>query len=179
MLGGGETAKAVPLQYLNDESWQVSIELPPLRANEQISYDYILRIADGSFVRDWGRDRALLPIAFRCDELLVIDSWNDPGASENAFYTEPFKAVLLKANHTEVQSPAPPAATHTFRVKAPLLAKGQTLCLLGDSAASHWYYKAKLAALLALIGQEQANNVLDIGAGTGFFARQLHAKTGF
>ena len=49
--------------------------------------------------------------------------------------------------------------------------------LLGDSAASHWYYKAKLAALLALIGQEQANNVLDIGAGTGFFARQLLMRT--
>ncbi len=135
LLGGGETAKAVPLQYLNDESWQVSIELPPPRENEQISYDYILRIADGSFARDWGLDRALLPIAFRWDELLVIDTWNDPGASENAFYTEPFKAVLLKANYTEVHSSAPPAATHTFRVKAPLLAKGQTLCLLGDGAA--------------------------------------------
>ncbi len=85
VAGGGETAKAVPLQYLNDESWQVSIELPPPRENEQISYDYILRIADGSYARDWGRDRALLPIAFGWDELLVIDTWNDPGASKMFF----------------------------------------------------------------------------------------------
>ncbi len=49
--------------------------------------------------------------------------------------------------------------------------------LLGDSVASHWYYKAKVAALLTLIGRERADNVLDIGAGTGFFARQLLSRT--
>jgi len=31
--------------------------------------------------------------------------------------------------------PAPPGATHTFKVKAPLLAKDKTLCLLGNCAA--------------------------------------------
>ncbi len=39
-----------------------------------------------------------------------------------------------RADFTEVRAPAPPEATHTFRVKAPLLAKGQTLCLCGEGA---------------------------------------------
>ena len=50
--------------------------------------------------------------------------------------------------------------------------------LLGDAAASHWYYRAKLAALLQLLGAASARRVLDVGAGTGFFARQLLRRTG-
>ncbi len=49
--------------------------------------------------------------------------------------------------------------------------------LLGDTAATHWYYKAKLAALLKLVAGRPANRVLDVGAGTGFFARQLLLRT--
>jgi len=47
--------------------------------------------------------------------------------------------VLLAGNFTEVVTALPPNPTHTFRVKAPLLAKGQTVCLLGEgNALGHW-----------------------------------------
>ncbi len=49
--------------------------------------------------------------------------------------------------------------------------------LLGDAVASHWYYRAKLAALLATTRQV-AGEVLDVGAGSGFFSRALLARTG-
>lgn len=48
---------------------------------------------------------------------------------------------------------------------------------LGDIAESHWYYRAKLAAVMKLIRQQAARHVLDIGAGSGFFARQLLAQS--
>lgn len=135
--GGGDAVRAVPLRFFNDEFWEVSLDWPP-SANERISYDYLLKKEDGSIVQDWGRDRALAPLEFGRDELLVIDSWNNAGAAENVFYTEPFQKVLLAKDFTEVRAPAPPEATHTFRVKTPLLKKGQTLCLCGDGPLGNW-----------------------------------------
>lgn len=134
LLGNGEREKAVPLEFLNEEFWQASIVVSPDLLRTPISYDYLLRNADGSQVADWGRDRRLVPSEFDRDELLVIDSWNDTAAVENAFSTEPFKNILLRENFTELQVSAPVQATHTFRVKAPLLGRGQTLCLLGEGA---------------------------------------------
>ena len=161
-LGGGELEKAVPLTYLNEEFWQTSIALPPDALNVPIRYDYILRNADGSQVVDWGRDRVFVPSEFGHDELLVIDAWNDTGTIENVFATEPFKKVLSAANATEVHAPAAADPTHTFRVKAPLLAKGQTLCLLGDGAAlGNWNTKTPIL-LSRLAGQNDLSVKLDL-----------------
>jgi 4-alpha-glucanotransferase len=131
LLGGGDVAKAIPLQFLNDDSWEVSLDWPVV-TGERISYDYLLRKADGSFVRDWGCDRAVIPADCGRDELLVIDSWNNAGAVENAFCTEPFQKVLLARNSTETCAPAAGEATHTFRARAPLLGEGRLLCLCGE-----------------------------------------------
>jgi 4-alpha-glucanotransferase len=161
-LGGGDIEQAVPLEYLNEEFWQVPIELPPDTTNTPIRYDYILRNADGSQVADWGGDRALVPSESGRDELLVIDSWNDAGAAENAFYTEPFKNVLLAGNFTKVDVPATANPTHTFRVKAPLLARGQTLCLLGDGAALGNWGIARPILLNRLADQNDLSVKLDL-----------------
>jgi 4-alpha-glucanotransferase len=80
----------------------------------------------------------LIPAGYKCSELFVIDSWNQAGYIENAFYTAPFKKVLLAGNFTEVKTAAPKNPTHTFRVKAPMLAKGETVCLLGEGALGQW-----------------------------------------
>ena len=135
MLGNGEVEKAVPLQYLDREFWQATIHLAKgALPNVKITYNYILREADGFTTQDRGNGRAIHPASFAQEEVLIIDAWNHEGFFENVFCTEPFRQVLLKANHTEVRVAAPRVATHTFKVKAPLLAKGQTLCLLGDAA---------------------------------------------
>ncbi len=136
ILGGGQVERAIPLQYFNEEFWQATITLPKGPAtNVEIHYNYVLREVEGLTIQDRGNGRTINPAAYAQTELLVIDAWNNEGSFENAFYTEPFQQVLLKPNLTEVRRPAPSAATHTFKVKAPLLAKGQTLCLLGDAVA--------------------------------------------
>jgi 4-alpha-glucanotransferase len=155
ILGSGQIETAVPLQYLNPECWEATIQLPGNAAPDaEIIYNYISRNADGSVIQDWGRDRRINPAQFEQDEVLILDSWNDAGTCENVFYTEPFKQVLLKANLTEVRSPAPPAATHTFKVKAPLLAKGQTLCLLGETPALGNWSTAAPILLNRLAGED-------------------------
>lgn len=168
VLGGGQPDRAVPLQFFDGEFWQVSFEIPrPEALNTDIVYHYQLRYADGSVVHDWGRDRVLNAATLASAEVLIIDSWNSPGFYENAFYTEPFREVLLKPNHTEVSVPPPPGKTHLFKVKAPLLAKGQTLCLLGNAPALGNWNTARPVLLNRIAGEDFLSVALDLLA-TGF-----------
>jgi SAM-dependent methyltransferase len=48
---------------------------------------------------------------------------------------------------------------------------------LGEQAGRHWYYRAKSAAMLRLLQGTDFDEVLDVGAGSGFFARYLLANT--
>lgn len=45
--------------------------------------------------------------------------------------------------------------------------------ILGESAGTHWYYASKGRALLRLLKGIRVDTVLDVGAGSGVFARQL------
>ena len=134
LLGGGDAGNAIPLQFLNDEFWEVSVNWPAA-AGERIAYNYIFRNADGSFFRDWGSHRALAPADWGREDLLIIDLWNPASAIENVFCTEPFQKVLLGRASGATHAPVPPEATHTFRVKATLPGKGQTFCLCGEGPA--------------------------------------------
>ncbi len=49
--------------------------------------------------------------------------------------------------------------------------------ILGDHIDAHWYYRAKAAALLRDLSNYKPTSVLDIGAGSGFFSRQLLQRT--
>ena len=139
LAGDGPWPGRLPLEFLDRESWQVKILLVAGAEKAPLNYSYVLRNSDSAQTTDWGRDRVLVPGGFDCEELLVIDSWNDAGFFENAFYTAPFKNVLLADNVTEDKTVAPEDPTHTFRVKSPLLARGQTVCLLGEGATlGHW-----------------------------------------
>src|ERR1051325_6691986 len=136
LLGNGDSARGLPLRYLDSEFWRGALEFPPGAAlDTEISYHYVLRSAEGTLTQDWAKDRIFNAAKLGEGETLIIDAWNDSSFIENVFYTEPFKQVLLKANRTEVRIADPAMATHTFTAKAPLLAKGQTLCLLGNSPA--------------------------------------------
>src|SRR5437899_92199 len=137
LFGSNSPNQAIALEYLDANFWQVTFVIPRVCIPDaDIAYHYIWRHADGSFFEDWAGGRTINPAAHRGEELLIVDSWNQPGFVENAFYTEPFKNVLLRGNHTPVPATAQPSKnTHVFRVKAPLLRKGQTVCLLGGSPA--------------------------------------------
>jgi SAM-dependent methyltransferase len=48
--------------------------------------------------------------------------------------------------------------------------------LLGESQDDHWYYVAKLGALMTCLDRPP-DRVLDVGAGSGFFAQKLLERT--
>lgn len=49
--------------------------------------------------------------------------------------------------------------------------------ILGDRIAEHWYYRSKLAALRRWTRHLQARELIDVGAGSGFFSRALLEAT--
>ncbi len=128
---------------------------------EAFSYSYICRHATAQ-ATDWGQNRSLRPADFNCAELLVIDSWNSPAFYGNAFATAPFKKVLLAENLSEIKLSAPKNPTHTFRVKAPLLKKNQTLCLLGEGGAFGNWQTAKPVLLNRIAGADELSVQLDL-----------------
>ncbi len=50
--------------------------------------------------------------------------------------------------------------------------------ILGADIGRHWYYRSKAAALRQAVGGLTPRNILDVGAGSGFFSRHLLAHTG-
>ena len=49
--------------------------------------------------------------------------------------------------------------------------------ILGDDVWRHWYYRSKSRAMFRLMGKSMQGSVLDVGAGSGFFSKQLLLKT--
>jgi len=129
----------LPMHFLNHEFWQATVILSSPAIKSPLNYAFLLRSDDGSKVTDWGRDRSVVAADFDADELVIIDAWNSTGFFENAFYTVPFKRVLFAGNTADLSVPAPANPTHTFRIKAPLLQPGKTLCLIGEGPVlGHW-----------------------------------------
>jgi SAM-dependent methyltransferase len=50
--------------------------------------------------------------------------------------------------------------------------------ILGDAIGEHWYYRSKARAMRRLLDGPAPRSVLDVGAGSGFFARELLARGG-
>lgn len=134
-LGNNMIDEAMPMHYLNDELWVATLELNHTVLTGQFYYNYVLKNADGTVHYDWGKDKFIQPSLYTTAEIQIKDSWNFAGYIENAFYTEPFQQVLLKNNYTPVKQKAPKKTTHVFKIKAPLLLKGQTLCITGSGKA--------------------------------------------
>ena len=131
---GYPEGQAVPMNWLNDDYWQATVEIDPSH-NPEISYQYQLVSEDGSVVTEWGNDRCFkLKQGSGVEVCQFVDTWNHAGEFENVFYTLPFQETLL--SHAEdKKTKQPKTYSHIFRVKAPLLKKNEIVCLLGSIPA--------------------------------------------
>ena len=132
-LGDDDLAKAIPLQNLNNEFCYCLMEIPAAEINTaNIEYRYILREADGTEIVEWKDDKRIDYNENNITEIALIDSWNHAGSIDNAFYTKPFKDVLLKVTTTPETTGNDVAGTHKFKVKCPLLNEDEVICLTGS-----------------------------------------------
>ena len=146
--------RVLPLIYLNSELWASDLVET---AAATLEYQYHFDGHAGATRDELGRPHQLGLSGFSAPEVHVVDFWEDAGAVENAFLTQPFKAVFKnsapasppgplskgegEAIANEGVSPSPlergpggeagGEASHLFRVKAPMLQPGQVICLLG------------------------------------------------
>jgi 4-alpha-glucanotransferase len=163
MFGNNDAEDALEMQYLNEETWVLSFDMPVSSVPpDGIEYNYVLKNAENVFVFDWGMEKVLTPDLFKYDEVLVADSWNYAGYYDNAFYTEPFQNVLLKSNFTEVKTKQPKSFTHIFRIKAPLLRKGQTVCMIGSAAETGSWNETSPVLLSRKPGEDYHSVALDL-----------------
>ena len=133
-LGGGEVDKAIPLVYLNETHWVLHLNFPKTDNADKIIYHYLIKDDKAGKILEWGNDKILDLASFTNDELVLIDTWNFAGQIENVFYTEPFTSTLLKDKvESATAKKITKTKTHLFKVKAPLLKKGQSLCIIGET----------------------------------------------
>ena len=132
-LGNNDFNKALPLQYLNEEFWQGSIEIPSSDYNlPDLHYCYILEDIDGIQIVEWGNDRVIQLDALTGEELILVDTWNHAGEIENSFFTKAFQDVLFRTSKTSTAiEPFHQKFTHEFRVKAPTVIGDEVLCIGG------------------------------------------------
>ncbi|MBC9930221.1 4-alpha-glucanotransferase [Chitinophaga qingshengii] len=124
-LGNDVPHQALRLQWENDEWWTATIHINTTEPFV-LQYQYIFKELEEIAYEGGIREILLDPAqgTYHC-----IDSWNYAGQTENAWQTAPFTRVFFRH---PVQQPDCRKATHQFRVQAPLLPAGKTVCLLGN-----------------------------------------------
>ena len=144
-LGSNDATKALPLEYLNSEFWTGTINVKKKDFSKGVSYRYILQGEDGSQTIETCRERQVDFYKKETESIQLVDTWNYAGDFENAFYTTPFKNVLLNTSIPKVRKQDDKIFSHVFKVKAPLLKKNEVLCLIGsDEKLSEWSTKKPL-----------------------------------
>jgi 4-alpha-glucanotransferase len=131
-LGNNDPARAIPMEYLNNECWHSSIDIKRKELQNEIRYKYILKNKDDELLYEWGYDRQIDVFKKDLHEVQLVDTWNHAGEYENAFYSDAFNKVLLKPNQSKSKIIADKNFTHVFKVKAPLLKKHEVVCLTGS-----------------------------------------------
>ncbi|MDR0830571.1 MAG: 4-alpha-glucanotransferase [Prevotellaceae bacterium] len=158
-LGAGDISKAIPMNFEPPESWSLAVDINAKNLSE-LRYSYFIKDENsGKITPEWNVSR-VINLNISKKEIVSIDAWNSVSAVENNFLTSPFQNVLLKRTET---SPLPPpkegkrgaddglsknatlrtpsplgragvGCSHIFSVKAPLLQKNETVCVIGNCA---------------------------------------------
>jgi 4-alpha-glucanotransferase len=130
-LGDNDASKSIPLVWYNEDFWRVTIDFPE-DFDDIIHYKYILKDKKGIEIFDGEENRFIDISTNRSKSYSVFDTWNAAGNVWNVFFTRAFSKILLPPV-TKIKIPKAKKANHIFRVKAPLLNPGETICLCGST----------------------------------------------
>ncbi len=119
------------MTYLNADFWRVEVDVDV----EALTYGYFFKGKNGKIRREWAGEHLLDLSELSGETLQVIDYWDDAGAPEQAFFSQPFQQIFFKSAVAPRAPRKKGPFTHIFNVKAPLLQPHETLCLSGQGAA--------------------------------------------
>lgn len=131
-LGNNKIEEAFALSWLDNESWQGSIVVLNNEELENINYTYYLDDDDGTRIVDGETNRTINVSGLEVEEVVLIDTWNHAGTTENAFYSKPFREIFFASALPGKKTAQTKNYTHEFRVKYPLLGKNEMLFITGS-----------------------------------------------
>ncbi len=121
----------LPLHYLNETYWSVTLDTGDFEDAEEFEYSYIYRDTNRGEQIEFCKHSFLNLKKLDVKQLDVIDEWRDDSLFEDVFTSKPFVSVLNqgreKAKVTDTKKP-----THIFKVKAPALQPGKSICITGS-----------------------------------------------
>lgn len=162
-LGNDQVNRAIPMVFLNKDYWVLHLELESNPNQTAIEYHYFIQNADGTKVFDAGNDKSFELGMHDATDFVLMDTWNFTGFKENALYTAPFSKVLLKQHVAETLATTYlENTTHLFRVKCPILAAGQTVCIIGESKQIGNWDASKAIPLHKIKGADYFELSLDL-----------------
>lgn len=127
----GEKQKLL-MSYVDEDHWELKLDLDD-SSDPHLFYYYMVENEDGFETYDGEEDRHVdLSHKNGGQTHTVIDTWNDAGDVHNAFFTKPFKNVLLPQVQRK-KTALPDKWTHEFRIKAPLLKAHEIICISGST----------------------------------------------
>ena len=163
LLGNDQVEMAIPMVFLNDDSWLLNLDCRSSSFSDKVTYHYFIQNPDGTRSFDWGNDKCFNPNEIDTNELVLLDVWNFAGYIENIFYAEPFVNVLLEQPTTQIPSKAfTKNTTHVFRVKAPLLEPHHTICIIGDAKELGAWNEKKVIRLNKIENTEYFETSFDL-----------------
>ena len=130
-LGDNDPSQLVPLEWYNEDFWRVIIDFPE-DFDDFVHYKYVLKDKKGVQIFDGEENRFINISTKKTTSYSVFDIWNDAGNVWNVFFTRAFSKILLSPV-TKIKIPKAKKANHIFRVKAPLLNPGETICMCGST----------------------------------------------
>ena len=78
-LGNGDPSLALPMEYLNEEFWQCTLNVKRKNIIGPVIYKYFLKNKDGELIGEWGNDRLIDVIKKDISEVQLTDTWNHAG----------------------------------------------------------------------------------------------------
>lgn len=121
----------LPLQYLNESYWHVSINTSDLDIAEEFEYNYIYRNSNTGEEKEFNKSAPINLKKLDVKWLEIVDEWNEQNAYEDVFSAIPFKSVFRQKEKVKVPDTKNP--THVFKVMAPALGTAKVVCLTGGN----------------------------------------------
>lgn len=96
-LGKGDPQKALVMDYAGEGWWQIA--LPLAKAKSRIAYRYVL-LQEGETPREEAGDMRELRLPKTAERIALCDTWREPTATEEAFFSAAFAEAVFKPAHS-------------------------------------------------------------------------------
>ena len=150
----------IPLHYLDDSTWHVTIKTSEFDIEDEFEYTYTFRDNNNGTQKEFCKNTIVNIKKLNTKKLDIADQWQEEDSYADVFLSKPFATVFNQVKE-KVKVPDTKNPTHIFKVKAPALAMGKVVCIAGgnkklkdwssskpllmEAKKNHWLLKLNLS----------------------------------